>query len=98
MPPESRSWSRLALAAWAIALVAVCGRAAVDPQRHTLYPTYAQASRDWLAGEDLYLRYARSPQLDQFRYSPVVGALFAPLGLLPDRAGGVLWRLVNGLA
>ena len=83
---------RLAVAAWAILLIAVCFRASILPQQHTVYPIYSNAARNWLASRDLYLP---QPGLDDYRYSPSATALLAPLGLLPDGLGSVVWRLLS---
>ena len=87
MPPDRWKWT---VAAWAVAVLAVCGRASLSENDHSVYPVFAKAGRDWLAGEDLY-RDRQHP----YRYSPCVAAALAPLSLLPDWAGGVLWRLLN---
>jgi hypothetical protein len=109
-------WQRLALAAWVVLIAGVTTRVVLRPEQQTVYPIYAQAGRDWLAGEDVY-RLDRGPSepppasawgllrpparpavgwgLESYRYSPLVASLLVPVGLLPDRAGAVLWRLVN---
>ncbi|HEX5273286.1 MAG TPA: glycosyltransferase family 87 protein [Gemmataceae bacterium] len=47
-------WQRVALAAW-VALVAGVGtRVMLRPGRQTVYPIYARAGQEWLAGEDVY--------------------------------------------
>src|SRR5262245_54952943 len=86
-------WPWLPVAVWAVAVLAVCGRALVSPRAHSVYPIFAEAGRRWLGGEGLY----PEPEggLDRFRYSPPVAALFAPLSLLPDGLAGCLWRVVN---
>jgi hypothetical protein len=82
---------------WAGVLLVVCVRAAVWPRVHSLYLTYATAGADWVAGADLYYRDRPAElRLDQYRYSPLVAVLLTPFHLLPERAGGVLWRLLNG--
>lgn len=85
-------WETSAVNAWGVALIAVCGRTLVWPHTHSVYPIFIGAARRWRAGVSLY---APVSGLDQFRYSPVVAALLTPLSLLPDRLGGVLWRLLN---
>jgi hypothetical protein len=84
-------WERLALAAWGIVLTFVCVRTAIWSNTHTCYPIFALASRNWLAGVNLY----GPTQYDIYRYSPLVAAAFIPLGFLPNWLGGVLWRLVS---
>lgn len=88
-------WGRLALWVWAMMLLAICGRAFVWPRIHSVYPIFANAARTWLAGADLYGVSASGRQLDPYRYSPLVAVLLLPFSALPDRVGGVLWRLLN---
>jgi hypothetical protein len=57
-----------------------------------VYPIFTGAARNWLAGEETYLFYNDQ---DVYRYSPLITALLTPFGLLPDRLGGLLWRLLN---
>ena len=47
-----------------------------------------------LAGNDLYQEY---PQFyyDTFKYSPAFALLFAPMSLLPDYIGPIIWNLLN---
>jgi hypothetical protein len=87
-------WARLALAAWLVLVLVLCGRAAVQPYKRTLYTTWDRAGGDWQAGRTLYHREWEWHQ-DQFRYSPVVAALLVPFHQLPIALGGVVWRLLN---
>jgi hypothetical protein len=64
---------------------------AVWPQTHSVYPIFALASQRWLAQDDLYA----PSQYDVYRYSPLVAAGFAPLGLLPLGLGGIVWRALS---
>jgi hypothetical protein len=84
-------WERLAIASWTILVLAICIRAAIWPYPHSVYPIFSLASQNWRAGADVY----GPTQYDMFRYSPLVAAAFVPLGILPDSAGGVLWRLLS---
>jgi hypothetical protein len=88
-------WLVLAAEVWLLVVLVVCVRAVFWPHVHSLYPTYAAAGGDWLAGASLYYQDPRPPYLDQYRYSPLVSALLVPFHLLPERVGGVLWRLLN---
>jgi hypothetical protein len=83
---------RLVIAVWAVALLLLAGRPLLQPHRNTVYPIFAEAGRRWLEARDLYEPH---PDRDAFRYSPLVAAGFVPFGLLPDGAGGLLWRLVG---
>jgi hypothetical protein len=76
-------------------LIAILVRGYLQPHRNTVYPIFANAAREWSAGIDMYDRSVPRPQLDNYRYAPVVAAFFAALAWLPDDLGGVLWRLVN---
>jgi hypothetical protein len=88
-------WQRLAVAAWVVVLVVICALVLVARRSRGVYPIFANAGQSWLEGEGLYPATARPGVPDEFRYSPPVAALFAPLGLLPEGVGGCLWRLLN---
>ncbi len=96
MPPDAGRGGRLlltlAVVLWAVALGVIGVRAATAGGHHSVYPIFAGAGRDWLAGRDLY-EYRPAEQSGPYRYSPAVAALLAPLSLLPDAIGGVAWRL-----
>jgi hypothetical protein len=99
MPPESvrrrwralDPWQRIAVGVWALALVVLGGKALLRPHSNSVYPIFADAGRHWLEGSDLY---EMPPDRDAYRYSPLIAAVFAPFGLLPDGVGGLLWRLI----
>jgi hypothetical protein len=105
MPPEGQGlpgwardrWAQWAVTVWLVIVAAVCARAVVQPRVRSLYPTWATAGGDWLAGAPLY-RNTWEQHFDQFRYSPLSAALFAPFHLLPEGVGGALWRLLNAAA
>lgn len=81
---------RLALAAWAVALLGVSLRVLLAPaSKGTVVNIYLKAAEHWLAGENVYLVY---PGLDLFRNPPVVAPLFLPLTLLPVKVAGLIWR------
>jgi hypothetical protein len=88
---SSTRCEKAALAAWGIALAFVCVRTAIWPKTHTVYPIFALASQNWLAGASLY---GQTPY-DIYRYSPLVAAAFVPLGFLRLWLGGMLWRLLE---
>src|SRR5688500_6517671 len=78
-----RAWVYGAFAVWGLVLLAVSAAAWVNgvyhPGKSSVYPIFARAARDWLAGADLYAHAA-----DPYRYSPLVAVLLVPFGLLPD--------------
>jgi hypothetical protein len=90
---SSSKWLRLAVTLWAVGLLVVSVRIVMKPRSHSVYPIFVEAGRDWLAGNDLYEHPHHG--IDQFRYSPLVAASFAPLSLLSDRVGNLLWRWLN---
>jgi hypothetical protein len=95
--PRRRTWDvwvRAAVLVWAIVVVVLCVRAAVQPYKRTLYTTWEQAGADWESGRALY-RDSWRPDQDQFRYSPLTAVLLVPFHHLPTRLGGVVWRLLN---
>src|SRR5579872_3239111 len=87
-------WIKTAFTAWLVVVVAVTVRGAVQPHVHSLYHTYATAGGDWVHGTTLY-RTTVEPNLEAFRYSPLIAALLVPLHELPEMLGGALWRLLN---
>jgi hypothetical protein len=85
---------RLAVAVWTVVVVVVCVRGIVQPNAHSLYPTYERAGAEWLTRGVVYHDRWQAP-FDQYRYSPLVTAFLSPLSLLPMWLGSVLWRLLN---
>ena len=87
---------KIAVGAWAVLLAGMLVRAALQPEKHSVYPIFANAGREWVDGVDLYDRRLPRGDLDKFRYAPIVAAGFASLAVFPDALGGVLWRIANG--
>jgi hypothetical protein len=85
-------WQQLAIAVWIVILLAITARCLFAPRANSVYPIFAGAARNWLAGVDLY----RSGG-DPYRYSPLVAALLVPFSFLPDQVGGIFWRLLNAV-
>jgi hypothetical protein len=82
-------WERLALAVWLAALLVICVRVLVARHSHSVYPIYAAAARNWLAGADLY------DPAEGYRYSPTAALLLVPFSALSDALGDVTWRLLT---
>jgi hypothetical protein len=74
---------------WAAAMAAICIHVWVKPHASTLYKVFHAGGARWLAMKDLY------PKVDEYIYSPFAAAFFSPFALLPDRVGGILWRLLS---
>lgn len=68
----------------------------VDYTHHNNYLIFKHAFYNLIEGKDLYALY---PDLfwDYFKYSPTFALLMAPLAVLPDVAGLILWNLLNAL-
>jgi Glycosyltransferase family 87 len=89
---------RLAWVVWVLLGLATCGRALLVPysDRHAgIYPVFAHAGQAWYLGHPVY---AREDGFHVFRYSPLMAALLAPFGLMPDVVGNLAWRLLNFIA
>jgi hypothetical protein len=80
--------SKWAIVVWSLAICIPLARAALAPHASTVYVIFADAARNWSAGQDLY-QFSPEP----YRYSPFVAILFEPFSWLPDGLGGFVWRL-----
>lgn len=80
---------------WAILVLVILARGALQPHRATVYPIFAHAGLEWRHSADLYDYQPAGSNLDWFRYAPAIAAFFAPLSLLPDALAGLLWRGLN---
>lgn len=88
-------WLRIAIVVWVAILLAIGIRVAVASRNNSVFPIFAAAGAHWRAGEPVYS--APTPELDQFRYSPLVAAWFSLWSLLPRFAGEGIWRILNAL-
>lgn len=84
--------ARSAFGLWAVGLLVIAVRVAIDPQSHNVYRVFAKASHEWVAGRDIYTNPIPS---DPYRYSPLIAALLAPLSVLPDTLAAILWRFIG---
>lgn len=84
---------------WGVLCLGCCVRAFLDPTRQTVWHDYGAAGRAWLSATDAYNLDRDDgqviPTMSGYRYAPMVSVLLAPFGVLPDRIGGVLWRLFS---
>ncbi len=82
---------KLAVGLWVALVVGVSGRVALSkPASQSVVPIYRTAGEQWLAGENIY---ALVPGQDVYRNPPGIAAFFAPVALLPEKTGAILWRL-----
>jgi hypothetical protein len=80
-----------ALFIWILAIVGVAIHAFLNPQKHTVFPIYAAAARDWWARRPLYFQ----PHPDEFMYGPLFAIAISPLAFLRESVGGMLWKTFN---
>jgi Glycosyltransferase family 87 len=85
----SRRW---ALILWSVILAVIAVRVTIAPNASTVYPTFSDAGRQWIAGESTYRYIGVALGIDRYRYSPPATLFFAAYSYLPDRIGGILWR------
>lgn len=85
-----------AIIGWVVALAAIALAVTLRDKPGKLYPTFVSAGEHFLNGEPIYGVVPEGQ--DQYRYSPVVAAAFAPWSFLPPSLGSVLWRWAQALA
>jgi hypothetical protein len=82
----------LAIVLWSLAFVLLCGRSLVlKVDHHSVYHVFTGAAQNWMQGMPLY----KVGSSEEFRYSPLVAALFVPFYAMQPRIGQFLWRSVN---
>jgi hypothetical protein len=88
-------WEKVAAVVWLATLAGLLIHAQLVPVgKGSVYPDYYWALKRWLHGADTYPALSMGLDVRNYRYSPLVTALLAPLGLLPVKAGELLWRLL----
>jgi len=89
-------WERLALVVWLATIAGVLIHSQLAPVgKGSVYPDYDWGLQRWLRGADTYPALSMGLDVRNYRYSPLVTATLAPLGLLPIKTGELLWRLLN---
>lgn len=71
---------------WVGVFVFTAIKAVASPNRHSVYPEYAQAAREWPTAGEFEAVVA-------YQYLPYFGDLFAPFAALPDRLGALAWAV-----
>lgn len=91
------NWPLFALLVWVGGVVGVGIAGYLRPQTGTVFPIYAIAARDWVAGKpDLYVLQAQTVEF--YRYSPTFAVATIPFAELPPTWGNGLFMLLNGAA
>ena len=88
------AWNRSAVVfvVWLLLIIGLAVSAYLRPHRMTVYPVYADASRAWWAGANMYVKGAAP---DLYRYSPTFAVLTSPFAPLPPAVGNAAWKLAN---
>ena len=79
----------VAVGLWVVAVLVVLVHVWLKPEANTLYKVFRAGGARWLATQNRY------PKVDEYIYSPFAAAFFAPMAMLPDRVGGIVWRLLS---
>lgn len=91
------NWPLFAVVVWVLGVVGVAVAGFLRPTSHTVYPIYAIAARDFLAGKpDLYR--LQTETIEFFRYSPTFAVATIPFAVLSPAWGNALFMLLNGAA
>lgn len=96
-------WERWALSLWGITCLIVLALVLLTPSgKRSVFAEYHAAAAFWRSGHDTYtngvgtqLELIQRDGKYNYRYGPPVTAALVPLGLLPLKAGDVVWRLLN---
>lgn len=95
--PAFPNWPLFALLVWVVGLIGVGVAGYFRPRLHTVFPIYAVAARDWVAGRpNLYRHQAETTEV--FRYSPTFAIATVPFAVLPPEWGNATFILLNGAA
>ena len=74
---------------WAIAAAVIFIKTILKPGSQTVFPIFYTAGGRWLRGENLY------SGINDYLYSPLIAAFFAPLSLVPMSLANIAWRVLN---
>ena len=90
-PMTAEDLFRIAGILWIVILCVCAGRIIARPTRGSVYATvFSVTGQRWLAGQVIYYK-------GEYRYSPLVAAMLAPLGALPLRVGSLIWLAINAV-
>ena len=80
---------KVVLTLWVIAAVVIFVKTVLKPGSQTVFPIFYTAGGRWLRGENLYSGG------NDYLYSPLIAAFFAPFSLLPMSLANLAWRTLN---
>lgn len=91
------NWPLFAQLVWVGGLLGVGVAGYLSPRTHTVFPIYAIAARDWVAGQpDLYVLQPQT--IEFYRYGPAFAVATIPFAFLSPEWGNGLFILLNGAA
>lgn len=80
---------RVVFTLWAIAVAVIFVKTILKPGSQTVFPIFYTAGGRWLRGENLYSGG------NDYLYSPLIAAFFAPFSILPMWLANLAWRTLN---
>ena len=80
---------RVVCTLWAIAVAVIFIKTILKPGSQTVFPVFYTAGGRWLRAENLYSGG------NDYLYSPLIAAFFAPFSLLPMSLANLAWRTLN---
>ena len=82
----------LAIGLWLVLAVVIAGKTLQNPENHSTYPLFRDASLAWWNGVSVYDRDVFG---GDYRYGPSFAMVLWPIARLPSEIGAVLWALMN---
>ncbi|MGO9114813.1 MAG: glycosyltransferase family 87 protein [Thermoguttaceae bacterium] len=92
----NRAVGGLAIGLWLVLAVVIVVKTVQNPENHSTYPIFRNASLGWWNSVDVYDSRVFG---GDYRYGPSFAMLLGPIAWLPCQVGAVLWAVMNvGLA
>ena len=82
----------LAVGLWLALAAVIAGKTLQNPENHSTYPIFRDASLAWWDGVNVYDSNVFG---GDYRYGPSFAMVLGPIAWLPYRIGAVLWALMN---
>ena len=82
----------LAIGLWLVLAVVIAGKTLQNPENHSTYPLFHDASLAWWHGVDVYDRDIFG---GDYRYGPSFAMLMGPIAWLRYELGAVVWAVMN---
>lgn len=89
---RKQSFMRHAINLWCILAIVASVKAVVQPDHKTVFPCFADSSRNWWADQTMYDSPGR---ITGYRYGPTFAVLVSPFAAFSNSVGGILWNLAS---